>query len=112
MGHTYHLGSHGDIRHALAVGTGGITPEISFELVLETVLTQPDSHGGRHPKGATETRVSVLRQLGGSPELSRLLGREIETTELEDLAMMVEAAEILLFSMLLKMNGLLNLLAA
>jgi hypothetical protein len=94
MGHACHLGSHGDIRHALAVGAGGITPEISFELVSEAVLTQPHSHGGGHPKGATETRVAVFRQLGGSPELSRLLGREIEATELEELAMMVEAAKV------------------
>jgi len=39
MSDTRHLGGHGDIRHALAIGTQGITPEISFVLVPEAVLT-------------------------------------------------------------------------
>ena len=93
-----HFGGDGDIGHALAVCTGGITPEISFELVAEAVLAQPDGHGSGHPKDAAQPCVAVLRQLGGSAELARLLGGEIEAAELEELAMMVEAAQVACFS--------------
>ena len=94
VSYTCHFRGHSDVRHALAIGTQRITPEISFELVSEAVLTQTHSHGGGHPKGAPKPRVAVLRELGGSPELPRLLGREIEATELEELAMVVEAAQV------------------
>ena len=94
MGHTRHLGGYGDIGHAFAIGTGGITPEISFELVSEAVLGLTHGDCSCHPEGATQACVAVLRQLGGTAELSGLLGREIETAELEELAVMVEAAQI------------------
>ena len=74
MCHTCHLRGDGDIRHALAIGTGGITPEISFELVPEAVLGLAHGDGGGHPKGATQPRVAVLRQLCRTTELTRLLG--------------------------------------
>ena len=70
MSDTRHLGGHGDIRHALAIGTQGITPEISFVLVPEAVLTETNGHGGSHPEGAAQPCVAVLGQLGGSAELA------------------------------------------
>ena len=75
MGYARHLCGDGDIGHALAIGTQGITPEISFELVPEAVLTQPHGNVGGHPEGAAKPRVAVLGQFGGSAELARLLGR-------------------------------------
>ena len=94
MGHTCHLRSDGDIRHTLPVGTGRITPEISFELVPEAILAQPHGHGGGHPERTAKSCVAILRQLGGAAKLARLLGREIEATELEELTMVVEAAQV------------------
>ncbi len=98
MGHTCHLGGDGDIGHALAIGTCGITPEISFELVPEAVLGL--AHGDRcsHPEDATQPCVAVLRELSGTAEQARLLRRQIEATELEELTMMAEAAQIAGFS--------------
>ena len=61
MGHTCHLGSDGDIGHALAIGTGGIAPEISFELVPKTVFGLAHSDRCSHPEGATQACVAVLR---------------------------------------------------
>ena len=60
VSYTRHLGSDGDVGHALAVGTCRITPEISFKLVAETVLAQTNGHGGGHPEGAAQPRVAVL----------------------------------------------------
>ena len=74
VGHACHLRGHGDICNALAIGTEGITPEISFELVTEAVLAESHRDRCGHPEGATQSCVAVLGQLGGSAELARLLG--------------------------------------
>src|SRR5579875_3605072 len=55
-----HLGCHGHIGHALAVGAGGVFPEISLELVTKTVLGLADGDRGRQPEGTTQSRVTVL----------------------------------------------------
>jgi hypothetical protein len=94
VSYTCHFGSNGDIRHALAIGTRGITPEISFEFVPEAVLGLAHSDGGGHPEGTTQTCVAVLRELGGAAELARLLSREVQAAELEELTVMCEAPQI------------------
>jgi len=47
MGHACHLGGDGDVCHTLAIGIGGITPEISFELVPKAVLGLAKDPGRR-----------------------------------------------------------------
>jgi transposase InsO family protein len=59
-----------NVGHALSIRTGGITPEISFELVTETILGQTHSDVGGHPEGTTKTGVAVLRYLSGPAELA------------------------------------------
>ena len=63
VGHARHLGSDCDIGHALPIRAGGISPEISIELVPEAVLAQPHSGAGGHPEGAAQPRVAVLGEL-------------------------------------------------
>lgn len=94
MSYSCHLRSDSHIGHALAISTQRIAPEISFELVPKTVLAQAHGYCSSHPKCATKPCVAVLRQPGGAAELARLLGREIESTELEELTMMAEAAQV------------------
>jgi len=60
MSYTCHLRSDSDIGHALAVSTQRITPEISFELVSEAVLSQPHSHSGGHPEGVVSANLKFL----------------------------------------------------
>jgi len=65
-----HLGCHGHIGHALAVGASGVFPEISLELVTKAVLGLTHGAGGRQPEGTTQPRVAVLRELGRAAELA------------------------------------------
>ena len=72
-------------------------PDVSFELLSKAVLSLLDRDGAGHPEGASKLSVAVLGQLGGAAELARLLSGQIETTELQELAVMPKAAQIASF---------------
>ena len=49
---------------------------------------------GRHPEDATQTSVAVFGNLAGSAEAAGLISGKIQTAELEELTMVVEAAQV------------------
>ena len=92
-----HLACYSDVCHALAIRAQGIFPDISFELISKAILSLLDCDGSGHPECAPKPTVSVLGQLGGTAELAGLLSSQIETTKLQELAMMPKATQIASF---------------
>lgn len=92
--HARHLG--GEHRHRLAVTIGivRVPGGVSSELVAEAIVALTRGDLGSHPESAAQAGVAVLGQLRAIPERARLAGREIKAAELEELAMMAEAAKI------------------
>lgn len=94
VSHTRHLG--GERRHRLAatVGIVRVPGGVPSELIAEAVVALTRGNLGSHPEGAAQTRVAVLGQLGAATKRARLTRCEIETAELQELSMMVEATQI------------------
>ena len=63
VGDARHLGCQGHIGHALAVGAGGVFPEISLELVTKTVLGLADGDGGTIQKAQRNRALPCLDSL-------------------------------------------------
>src|SRR5581483_4126285 len=89
-----HLACNGNVGHALAIRAEGIFPDISFELLSKAVLSLLDRDGGCHPESASQPSVAVLGQLSGATELAGLLSGQVEAAELQELAVMVKAAQV------------------
>ena len=49
---------------------------------------------GRHPEGFTQPGIAVLGELGMSAILPGLMGREVQSAELQELAVVIKAAQI------------------
>ena len=98
VSYTRHLGSDGEVGHALAIGTQGITPEISFELVSEAVLTQTDRHGSCAIQKAQRSRALPYFDSFVVPrDWPDWWVERSEATELEELAMVAKAPQVACF---------------
>lgn len=89
-----HLGGDGDTGFAFAIGAKGIGPHVAVELGPKTVFAHAHGHAGGHLEGGAETRVPVLGQIRETPELTKLQSCKVESTELEELAVVSEAAQV------------------
>lgn len=94
MGDARHLGGDGGDRLAAEVLVVGILGDVA----AEGVLALPDRHLGGEPEGSSQASVAELRQPRLAAEHAGLVRRKIEPAELQELAMVIEAAQIAGFS--------------
>ena len=87
-----HLGGNGSQRLALEIGVVAIPGNVTLVFGPEAIVALADGDVGGHPEGASQSRVAKLRKHGATAELSGLVGGEIETAELKELAMVTEPA--------------------
>ena len=97
MGGARHLGGDRGERLALEMGIGVIASDVAFVLVAEAILALPDGDLASHPECAPEPGVAILRQFRLAAEDARLLGRQVEPAELQELAVVPKPAQIARF---------------
>ena len=89
-----HLGGNGSQRLALEIGVVAIPGDVALVLGSEAVIALADGDLGGNPEGASQSSIAELRQPGLTAKLAGLVGGEIEAAELQELAMMTEAAQV------------------
>jgi len=89
-----HLGGNCGQRLSAEIRTVAVFGNVALELVAETILALTNGDLSGNPQAAPQTRVSELRKPGLSAILTRLLGREVKTAELQELPVMAEAAQV------------------
>jgi hypothetical protein len=81
-------------RLALKICIVPITSNVALIFGSEAVITLANGDLRRNPESASKARVPELGELRPTAKLARLMGRQIEATELQELAMMTEATQI------------------
>ena len=94
MDNASHLGGNCGQRLSAEIRTAAVSGNVALELVSEAILTLTNGDLSGNPQAASQTRVSKLRKPGLSAILTRLLGREVKTAELQELPVMAEAAQV------------------
>jgi len=89
-----HLGGDGRERLATEIGTGLIPRDVTLERIAEAVVSLAAGNLPRDLEGSPQAGVSELREAGLAAEPARLMSREIEPAELQELSMVREAAEV------------------
>ena len=87
-----HLGGDSSQRLTLQIGIVTIACNVALVLGSETVVALANGDLCRDPERTPKTRVAELGELRLAAELARLVGRQVEATELQELAVMTEAS--------------------
>ena len=83
-----HLGGDSSQRLTLQIGIVTIACNVALVLGSETVVALANGDLCRDPERTPKTRVAELGELRLAAELARLVGRQVEATELQELAVM------------------------
>lgn len=85
-----HLSGNSCQRLALQIGVIAVTCDVAFVFGSEAVVTLANSDLGRNPERAPQTGITKVGELRLSAKLARLMRRQVETAELQELAMVAE----------------------
>ena len=96
MRDTRHFGGHGAQALPLAIRVLRIALDgYSAGIFLpKRILPRPHRALGRHPEGIAQPCIAALGEPTRPPELARLLGAQVKTTELQKLAVVSESTQI------------------
>ena len=89
-----HLGGERGHRLATAIGIVRVTGNIAAELIAEAVVTLACGDLRRHPERSAQAGIALLQKLGPTAEGAGLVGREVESAELQVLAVMAEPPQV------------------
>jgi hypothetical protein len=94
MNDASHLGGNCGQRLSAQIRTVAVSGNVALEFVAETIFALTNGDLSGNPQAAPQACVSKLRKARLSAILTRLLGREVKTAELEELPVMAEAAQV------------------
>ena len=89
-----HLG--GECSHCLAsaIRVAGVSFHVSTQLIAKAVVALASGDLCGHPESAAQPSIAILGKLGPTAEGTGLAGREVESAELQELAVMAEPPQV------------------
>ena len=84
MNDASHFGGNCGQRLSAQIRTVAVSGNVALELVAEAIVALSNGDLSGNPQAAPQTRVSKLRKPRLSAILTRLLGREVKTAELQE----------------------------